>query len=153
MRKFLPVFTVVLLLSGIFWIWRATHPPLSDEQQIAAHLNSICEAAQARNSRGITDFLSKNFQSNGVGKKEVQTSLVGGILQYRVIDLKVNRVENIVRGESARSTGNFTLSLQSERESPPQFSAGKFDLTWRKIEGEWKIIGAQGDFPAEISGR
>jgi hypothetical protein len=36
---------ILLLIGGVIW-WRATHPPLSAEQQIAANLDDAQRALQ-----------------------------------------------------------------------------------------------------------
>ncbi len=141
MRKFLIPLLLLLAISGFFG-WRALHPKLTDEQQIAANLDAICEAAKNRSPRGIADSLAKDFKIGGLGKKEFQQSLAAGILQFRVVDLGVSGVKSSVKGDTATSSGSFLLSLKSEFDSPPQIQSGRFDLKWRKIDGEWKIIGA-----------
>lgn len=142
MRKFLFPGVLLLLVLGGFFGWRALHPKLSDSEQITANLNAICEAAKARSPRGIASFLAKDFKAGGLSKSEFQNSLAGGILQFRVVDLGVAGVQNQVNGETAKSAGRFTLSLKSEFDSPPQIQSGKFALKWRKIDGQWKIVGA-----------
>ncbi len=142
MRKFLPFLILLVLLAGGVFIWRLTHPKLSDEEQIAANLDAICEAARNRSSRGITDYLAKHFKTGGIGKKDFQNSLVAGMLQVRVIDLQVSALSTEFYGQGAESTGNYVLSLKSEFDSPPQIQKGKFDLKWQKIDGEWKIVAA-----------
>ncbi|PQV65401.1 hypothetical protein B1R32_101141 [Abditibacterium utsteinense] len=153
MRKFFPILALLILVVGGVLLWRWTHPKLSDEEQIAANLNGICEGAKARSPRAITDYLSKDFKAGDTTKSELQNSLVAGILQYRVIDLKISSVKTSVlraslgEGVTASSEGQFLLSLKSEYNSQPQIQTGKFDLKWRKIDGEWKVITAQGELP------
>lgn len=141
MRKLLLPLLVILVFGGFFG-WRALQPPLTDNQQIAANLEAISAAAKARRPRGITNFLAKEFKLGDLSKSEFQSSLTGGILQFRVIDLQLSGIQNQVNGEKAQSTGNYVLSLKPEFTSPAQTSGGKFTVKWRKIEGEWKIISA-----------
>lgn len=138
MRKFFIPLLFVILIGG-FSGWRATHPRLTDAEQIAANLDAICKAAKNRTPRGIADFLAKDFQAGGMGKKEFQQSLAAGILQFRVVNLGVSGVKSTVNGDEATSSGQFLLSLKSEINSPPQNQSGRFALKWRKIDGEWKI--------------
>ena len=138
---------VVLLLSAVL-IWRALHPPLTDEQQIAANLDAIVAAANARDAASIADFMAPQFALGDQGqteRKEFQRQLYAGMLQqYRVVDLKINGVQNSVEGENAHSEGRFLLNLKSEFNSPPEPHAGDFKLEWRKIDGEWKIVKVEG---------
>ena len=145
MRKIFIASALVLLIIGAVLMWRKLHPPLTDEQQIAAALDGITAAAGARSPRGIADFLAKDFQFGNTGKSEFQNSLVGGILQYRVIDLRLASTTTDVNGSTAKSEGRYILSLKSEFTSSPEVFAGKFVLKWRKDEGQWLVIRAQGE--------
>ncbi|RYG70941.1 nuclear transport factor 2 family protein [bacterium] len=147
MRKFkLPVIGLLLVLVGLF-IWRVRQPALTDEQRIAAAMEGICAAASARSPRGIANHLAKEFRMGSMSKSEFQNSLAGGILQYRVIELKLTNPQVTVNGTSGTSNGNYTLSLKSEYNSPPQILSGKFDLTWKKIDGQWLVTKAEGELP------
>ena len=145
-RLFLATGTLILLLSAVL-VWRITHPALTDHQQIAANLDGIADAASRRSARGVANFLSKDFDFNGTNKRDFQNQLVAGLLQYRVVELKLNGVQTNVNGDSASSAGRYNLSLKSEYNSPPQVSTGEFKLKWRKIDGEWKVVGGQGTAP------
>ena len=145
-RLLLVAGTLILLLSAI-WVWRATHPALTDQQQIAANLDGIAEAANRRSARGVANFLARDFNFNGIKKRDFQNQLAGGLLQFRVVDLGLNGVQTQIQGDTASSVGNYVLSLKSEYNSPPQISRGDFKLKWRKVEGEWKIVGAEGTAP------
>ena len=146
MRRFFILGGLFLLLLSAILTWRRLHPPLSDEEQIAAALDGISAAAKTRSARGIANFLAKDFKfGGGTGKKDFQNSLVGGILQYRVIDLNLSGVQVDSNGETAKSDGRYVLSLKSEFNSPPEIFRGKFDLQWRKIDGEWLVVSAQGE--------
>ena len=140
---------VVLLLSAIL-IWRALHPALTDEQQIAANLDAIAAAAGARDAVTIASYLAPQFTFDDQGqteRKEFQRQLYGGILQYRVVDLTINGVAVKVNGQNASSDGRFLLSLKSEYNSPPELHDGDFQLQWQKIDGEWKIVAIKGKVP------
>lgn len=144
MRKILLIGGLLLLLLGGFFTWRALHPPLTDEQQIAAALDGITSAANNRQPRGVANYLAKDFKFGSTRKKEFQQSLAAGILQYRVVDLKLAGVQVDVNGETATSSGRYTLNLKSEYTSPAEVFPGNFDLKWRKIDGEWLVTEVEG---------
>ena len=147
MKKIFLVSGVLILLVSGFFIWRASHPPLTDQQQIAANLDAIASAADARDAVTIAGFMAPSFKFNGnsgMERKEFQRQLYGGILQYRVIDLKINGVKVEVKGDVADSDGRYLLNLKSEFDSPPTPYSGDFKLKWKKLDGEWKISEVEG---------
>ena len=147
MKRILIVSGLTLLILSGFLVWRALHPPLSDEQQIAANLDAIVQAASARDAVSIADFMAPTFTFNGqknTARKEFQRQLYAGMLQYRAIDLQINGVQVQANGENASSDGRFLLNLKSEFDSPPEPYGGNFKLKWKKIDGEWKISEVEG---------
>lgn len=146
-RLYLLLGIMFSLLVAVF-VWRATHPPLSDSQQIAANLDALVDATNRRSARGVSRFLSSDFEFGGTKKRDFQPQLAGALLQYRVVELELSGVQTTVNGDSANSSGRYNLSLKSELASPPELSKGEFKVRWRKIEGEWKIVQATGTLPA-----
>ena len=147
MKRILIVSGVLLLILSAFLGWRALHPPLSDEEQIAANLDAIVKAASERDAVSIANFMAPNFTFNGqknTERKEFQRQLYAGMLQYRAIDLQINGVKVQVQGDVAASDGRFLLNVKSEFDSPPQPYSGDFKLKWKKVEDEWKISEVEG---------
>ena len=147
MKRIIIIVAVLLLVIGGFFGWRVLHPALTDEQQIAADLDAIVAAANTRDAASIAAFMAPTFTFNGnagTARKEFQRQLYAGMLQYRVVDLKINRVVNNVNGDSATSDGHFLLNLKSEFDSPPEPHPGDFKLKWHKVDGEWKISEIEG---------
>ena len=145
MRKtFILSALLCLLIVGIF-TWRHINPPLTDEQQIAAAINAISAAANARSPRGVANYLAKDFKFGSTSKSEFQNFLVGAMLQHRVVNLQTSSVKVEVNGETATSGGHYVLSLKPEFDSPPEVLSGRFGLEWRKIDGEWVVVRAQGE--------
>ena len=149
-RVLIALGVVMLLVVGIFG-WRATHPPLTDEQQIAANLEGIVEAAQARSASGVGGYLSPKFQFDGTKKGDFQRQLVFGLHQYSSVEVQTSNVKVTVRGQTATTTGSYRLSLKPESNSPPQVYPGNFNLQWRQENGQWLVIGAEGNALPELS--
>ena len=142
MKRILIVSGVLLLILSGFLIWRALHPPLTDQQQIAANLDSITAAANARDAPTVASFMAPTFSFNGragTGRKDFQRQIFAGMMQYRVVDLQINGVKIKVNGAVADSDGRFLLNLKPEFDSQPETYSGNFQLKWRKVDGEWKI--------------
>ena len=147
MKRILIVSGIVLLLLSGLLLWRALHPALTDEEQIAANLDAISKAANERDAVSIAAFMAPNFKFNGnagTDPKEFQRQLYAGMMQYRVIDMQINGVKVQVKGAVAESSGRFLINLKSEFDSQPETSAGDFKLKWKKLDGEWKISEVQG---------
>lgn len=147
MKRILIVSGIVLLLLSGFLVWRALHPLLTDEQQIAANLDAIVKAADARDAVSIANFMTPTFAFNGnpnTVRKDFQRQLFGGMMQYRVVDLQINGVKVNVQGAVADSDGRYLLNVKSEFDSAPEPYKGDFKLKWRKVDGEWKISEVQG---------
>ncbi len=147
MKRILIVAGVLVLLLSGFFIWRALNPPLTDEQQIAAHLDTIVKAAGERDAVTIAELMAPTFKFNGNAgtvPKDFQRQLYSGMLQYRVIDLQINGVKVAVKGEAADSNGRFLLNVKPEFDSAPEPYGGNFKLKWKKIDGEWKITEIEG---------
>ncbi len=146
MKKTLVALGLALMLLSAFLIWRSLRPPLSDHDQIAANIDGIETAADNRRAGDIAFFLAKDFDIGGTKKRDFQNQLVGGILQYRVIDLELRGVEIEVdeETETAKSEGRYSLMLKSEYNSPPETMTGDFELEWRKDDGQWKVTKAKG---------
>ena len=147
MKRILIVSGVLLLILSGFFLWRALHPALTDEQQIAANLDAIAAAAGERDAVSIANFMAPTFTFNGqknTERKEFQRQLYAGMLQYRGIDLQINGVQVNVQGDVADSDGRFLLNLKPEFDSPPEPYGGNFKLTWKRLDGEWKISEVEG---------
>lgn len=135
------VVPLVLVVLG-FLLWRWTHPALSDEQQIRAALDGIETQASHKSSGGITSFLARDFEMNGLKRKELTQSLTAGLLGYRVVNLKISRVQVQVSGDTATTKGHYDLGLKTEFTSPEQPFFNDFKLKWKREDGQWKISNA-----------
>ena len=130
----------LLLLFGGFAAWRASQPQLSDEEQIAANVEAIRTAVQSRNTRRITGYLSDDFTWNGQSKRQLNSELTGAFLQWRDVTANVTGLKISINGESATSTGKFSLAFRpSQRSRRPEAYLGDFQLTWQKRDGEWLV--------------
>lgn len=148
LRKFILLSGFLLLLGGgVLW-WRATHPPLSDQEQVLSDLNALSRAVEARQPRGVTGFLAKEFTFNGTGREDVVRNLKIGLIEARTVQFRLSNVEVTVRGEEATSVGRYRLTANTRNNPDPQTRMGGFTLHWRKQDGNWRIVKAdvEGNF-------
>ena len=144
MRKIFLWSGLILLIVGSVLAWRAAHPPLSDAQQIALHIEEIQEAANARSSRGILSHLSDDFQFGSMSRSELGKNLSGAFFQWRSVNLRVSGVKTTLNGEQALSEGHYSVEMRQEATSTPDVAKGDFKAWWQKEDGVWKIWKAEG---------
>ena len=146
-RKIVLAFGVLLLLvGGVVW-WRATHPPLTDAQQIVANLEDLRTSAENGSVDGIMNHLSEDFTWDGRKRSEVRSLLVFGLyegLRKKDIRVTVTNVQPTVKGATATVTGHVSVAERSSRGFVPDPIPGTFTTEWEKRDGEWKITRAQG---------
>lgn len=144
MRRFIMLLGLVLLIGGGLSYWRATHPVLSPQQQIAANLDDVASALQSRAANRVLSHLAPEFSWNNSSRKEIGDILRGSLLGFRDVQLQRSGETVQVQGDTATSSGSFRLSYRSSQGGQPQTQSGEYSLQWRKIDGEWKITSAKG---------
>jgi hypothetical protein len=143
-RNLLIAIGVLLFIFGGWSAWRAAHPPLTDEQQIAANIEVLRQAAQSRNSRKIGNFLADDFTWNGQNKRELNSELTGAFLQWRDVTANVTGLQISLDGDKATSKGKFSLAFRPSQRARPEAYLVDFQLTWQKRDGQWLITKAEG---------
>jgi ketosteroid isomerase-like protein len=134
---------VLLLLFGGVWIWRATHPPLTDEQQIMALMEDARSAIATRNTNRLASYLADDFNWNGQNKRELESTLRGAFFQTRDLEPSISGVKVSVQGETARATGNYSLRYRMQNTKTTETRVGRFQIALEKRDGTWKIVRAQ----------
>lgn len=137
---------VLLVIGGMAW-WRATHPPLTAEQQIAANLDDAQRALQNRSASGVLRHLAPEFSWDNTSRQEVSSMTKGSMFQWRDVQVQRTDEEISVTGNEAVSTGNYRISYRIRSDMPPQSLSGRYTLHWRLINGEWKVVKAEGAKP------
>lgn len=143
-RNLLILAGLLLLIFGGWMAWRKAHPPLTDEQQIAANVEAVRQAIEARNARRIVAYLADDFTWNGAKKNEIESQLTGGFWQARDITANVAGLQITQNGDTATSTGNFSLTLRPSPHSRADAYTGKFTLHWKKRDGQWLVTKLEG---------
>ncbi len=144
MRRLIIGLGLVLLLVGGLGYWRASHPLLSPEQQIAANLDDVSSALQNRAANRVLRHLAPEFSWNNTPRKEIGDLLRGSMLGWRDVQLQRSGERIEINGDAATSSGSFRLSFRSSQGGDAQTQSGTYNLQWRKIDGEWKITAAKG---------
>jgi ketosteroid isomerase-like protein len=137
---------LLLLIGGISW-WRAAHPPLTAEQQIAANLDDAQRALQNRSAGGVLRYLAPDFSWNNTSRQEFSGMTKGSLFQWRDVQVQRTDEEITVTGNEATSSGTFRISFRSGRDAPLQTMNGTYILHWRLIDSEWKVVKAEGTNP------
>ncbi len=153
MKKSLRFVVPLVLLALAVFLWRATHPALSDEQQIEAALDGIATQASHKSAGGVASFLAKDFQFDGFKRSDVRQQLAVGLLQYSAVNMKVSNVQVQVNGDTATTRGHYDLGLKRDFNSPEDKVPSDFSLKWKREDGQWKIYNADGNtLPPGLTG-
>lgn len=143
MKKLIIGAGLVLFFAGIWLTWRSLNPPLTDEQQIAAHLETAMAAINRKSWRTLNGYMTEDFRYSTMSRKDVMSALTGFSFQLEKITLNLSGVKLKVGPETAESSGHYSLVLQAEPASPGDVSSGDFKFLWRKEEGQWKVYRAE----------
>lgn len=134
---------VLLLLFGLVIIWRVTHRPLTDEQQITTLMEGARSAIATRNTNRLASYLADDFTWNGQDKSEVKNTLRGAFFQTRDLEPSLSNLKISVDGETASATGNYSLRYRRQNSKTSETQAGRFQIGWKKRDGQWKIVRVQ----------
>lgn len=137
---------LLLLIGGLVW-WRATHPALTDEEQIAANLEGLRTSAESGSVGGVMNYLAEDFTWGGRKRSEVSGLLYGAFyegLRKRDFRLTFTNVRPVVQGATATATGHFKVDVRTFRGAVDTPASGEFSTTWEKRDGQWKITRASG---------
>ena len=137
---------LLLLFGGLIW-WRAAHPPLTDEEQIAANLEGLRTSAESGSVNGVMGYLSDDFTWDGRKRSEISSLLYGAFyegLRKRDFRLTFTNVRPVVHGATATVTGHYKVDVRTYRGGVDTASSGEFSTEWEKRDGKWKITRTQG---------
>jgi ketosteroid isomerase-like protein len=148
-RNLLILAGVLLLVIGGWLGWRASQPPLSDEEQIAAQVEGFRSSIESRNARYVTSYLAPGFTWSGMRKSELQTQVALTFTQWRDVTANITGLQITVNGDTATSTGKYSLTLRPHPRGPAEAYLGDFKAFWTKQDGEWKISKIEGTVPQE----
>lgn len=144
MRRVIIGLGLVLLLGGSVVWWRAAHPPLSPEQQIAANLEAAADALQRRSTSGVMRYLAPDFSWNNSSRDELRQMMAGASMQWRDVQLQRLNEKITVNGDEAVSSGSYHLTYRTGPQATPETQRGNYTLRWKLRDGEWKIVTATG---------
>ena len=134
----------VLLFLGSLAAWRASHPPLTNEQQIAANVEVLRQAVQSRKPRKIESLLAEDFTWGGQNKRELNSALTGAFLQWRDVTANVTGLDISINGDKATSKGKFSLAFRPSQRGRAEAYLVDFRLSWEKRDGQWLVTKAEG---------
>lgn len=147
-RKLVIALGLIFLLGGGLLWWRVTHPPLTDQEQIAANLEDIRQALENGNIERALNYLSEDAKFAGQSRSQIRSQFTIGQFLNRA-DIRVNflNTRHEVKGAAATTKGHYKVDVR-QRFSPESYD-GDFSLEWQKQDGQWKISdgNANGEIP------
>jgi ketosteroid isomerase-like protein len=144
MRRAIIGLGLVLLVAGGIGIWRAMHPPLSPEQQIAVNLEAAADALQSRSTSGVMRYLAPEFKWNNSSRDELRQMVAVASFQWRDVQLERTNEKITVNGDEAVSSGTYHLAYRAGPQAALETQSGNYTLRWKLHDGEWKIAAATG---------
>ena len=145
LRKSIISVGLLCLIVGSVLIWRATHPPLSDEQQILQNLTAVQDAAQNRQTKNVAAYLSKEFTWSAMSRQEFVRTMSGAFFSARDVQITLSNVDVTQSGpENAITSGDYNVAMRQSQGAPLSNAHGPFKLYWRRDNGEWKVYKAEG---------
>ena len=147
-RKLVIALGLIFLLGGGLLWWRATHPPLTDEQQIAANLEDVRQALENANIERALNYLSEDAKFAGQSRSQIRSKFtIGSFINRADVRVTFTNTEHDVQGATATTKGHYKVDVR-QRSAPDSYD-GEFSLKWQKQDGDWKIADgtASGDIP------
>ncbi len=148
-RKLAIAFGLVFLFGGGWFWWRATHPPLTDAEQIAANLEDIRQSLENGNIKNAVGYMAEGAKFKGLSRSEIQNQFTLGNAFGGRTDLRMNflNTRTEVNGATASTKGHYKADVRTRYR--PESYDGDFSLEWEKRDGQWVITDGQatGDIP------
>jgi len=112
----------------------------SDDEQVRALITSVEEAAEARDTSDVLEFVAPDYSDKqGLDKSQLQTFLRGYFLSHPKIELLVNieTLEFPVDGLAKARVGVGALHVDQA-----SADAITLDVELRKLAGDWRVVRA-----------
>lgn len=156
-KRVLAVIVVLaLILAGSLAL---RQPPIPDQDQIAAQLESARAAAEAHDTGGIMKIISADFKGPGYisNVDSLHFALGRALHQSGRIQVTFSPPEVAVQGDTATSTSQWTIR---SLETGQTLFSQPVTLNWRREDGHrllilpakvWRVVGTeyQGPLPGE----
>ena len=130
-----PIFIVAILTTVLL---AACGAKSSDEEQVRAVIDSVEEAAEARDASDVLEYVADDYaDSNGLDKTQLQNFLRGYFLAHPQLELLVNieSLEFPVDG-----LAQAVVSVRSLELGVPD--AQRLKVEFRRAGGEWRVVRA-----------
>jgi hypothetical protein len=131
-----PIFIAAILLATM--LLAACGSKSSDEEQVRAVIDSVEEAAEARDASDVLEFVADDYaDSNGLDKIQLRNLLRGYFLAHPRLELLVT-VENLEF--PVDGLAQAVVSVRSLELGVPD--AQRLKVEFRRAGGEWRVVRA-----------
>ena len=150
MRKYQALFFAVLFVFVALFLYRTLlETALSDEEQMAAAVKAVADAAERRDVKTISSYLGKDFVDDATHlDRDSSLGVIRNVfLVYKNITVKitgltVDKSKTNAETGSAKFLANVYASQQTGEQGEDLLhhrGSGRFILTLKKIDGQWLI--------------
>lgn len=131
--------TLCLVLS---WLTGCSES-VPDETRLRQAISAMEQAAEAKQTRVILDYLSEDFLGNKVYRKaNIRGMLLLHFHQNQHIHVYLRIVDLVVKDGLAFLTCQVILAGQDEKIVPERGRILVIDSDWEKRDGEWRVVRA-----------
>lgn len=140
--------TKALIFICLF-ILSACARPVSEEDRLKAIVNEAAEAAQKKDIDAIRKHISKSYKDpEGNDYDSVRRILAYHFIRAETVSVFVRGIDIEIKGGTALAAVNAFLvrgkDVKSIKDILPESAAGyKFDLIFKKEDGDWKVVNAE----------
>jgi hypothetical protein len=142
-RLILAGLVAIIVIVGAILIWRATHPPLSDKEQIEQILDRIEKGVETKNPSAILSTISDDYRDSfGFTKLDIHRLSLSLPRMHGTPRVVLADVQIAIRGKRATVNLSGEVTVRFGGEQTQEF-AGALTLELRK-NGAWHVISTNG---------
>lgn len=135
---------ILILGGGGYLVWRLTHPPLSDEEQIARLIDRVEQGVEKKSPRMILANIADDYRDPfGFTKRDIYRSALSLLRTEGSLQVVLSDVEIAVNDADAdvAVTGEVMLTEGGEQS---QAFRGALTIHLRERDGKWLVTSATG---------
>jgi hypothetical protein len=143
-RRIIAAAVIVVIAGGGYLVWRLTHPPLTDKEQIEQLIDQIERGIEIKSPRTVLGTIADDYRDScGYTKQDIRQLSFGLLRTEGKPQVTLDKVNIAVHGDEATADISGRVALVSgEQESHP--FQGSLTVVLRKRDGAWRITSTAG---------
>jgi len=142
-RLILAAVVIIIVVIGAIFIWRATHPPLSDKEQIEQLLDRVEQGVEKKSPSTILSTISDDYRDSfGFTKLDIHRLSLELLRTQGTPQVVLENVKIDIEGKQATVNVTGQVSLRFGGQETREF-AGALTLELHKNRA-WHVISTSG---------